>query len=43
MGIGMVLVVTPEASHRILEDAANGAYKAYRLGEVVAGEGVSYS
>ncbi|XP_062083355.1 phosphoribosylformylglycinamidine cyclo-ligase, chloroplastic [Humulus lupulus] len=43
MGIGMVLVVTPEASYRILEEAANGAYKAYRIGEVVNGEGVSYS
>ncbi|KAM6541507.1 hypothetical protein CsatB_005954 [Cannabis sativa] len=43
MGIGMVLVVTPEASHRILEETANGAYKAYRIGEVVKGEGVSYS
>ncbi|PON61675.1 Phosphoribosylformylglycinamidine cyclo-ligase [Parasponia andersonii] len=43
MGIGMVLVVSPEASRRILEDAANGAYKAYRIGEVVSGEGVTYS
>lgn len=42
MGIGMVLVVSKEASHRILEDG-NGAYKAYRIGEVVRGEGVSYS
>ena len=41
MGIGMVLVVSQEASHRILEDA-NGAYTAYCIGEVVAGEGVSY-
>lgn len=39
MGIGMVLVVSKEASHRILEDA-NGAYC---IGEVVTGEGVSYS
>lgn len=39
MGIGMVLVVSEEASHRILEDA-NGAYC---IGEVVTGEGVSYS
>ncbi|KAH7529027.1 hypothetical protein FEM48_Zijuj05G0140000 [Ziziphus jujuba var. spinosa] len=39
MGIGMVLVVSPEASHRILEDA-NG--EAYRIGEVSSGEGVSY-
>ncbi|TYH43402.1 hypothetical protein ES332_D11G126500v1 [Gossypium tomentosum] len=41
MGIGMVLVVSKEASQRILEDA-NGAYTAYRIGEVVNGEGVSY-
>ena len=42
MGIGMVLVVNSEASRRILEDANGGAYKAYRIGEVVSGEGVSY-
>ncbi|KAL4626991.1 hypothetical protein ACB092_05G135500 [Castanea dentata] len=41
MGIGMVLVVSKEASYRILE-SGNGAYKAYRIGEVVSGEGVSY-
>ncbi|EOX95221.1 Phosphoribosylformylglycinamidine cyclo-ligase [Theobroma cacao] len=41
MGIGMVLIVSQEASHRILEDG-NSAYKAYRIGEVVTGEGVSY-
>ncbi|MFQ6633517.1 hypothetical protein Gotur_011277 [Gossypium turneri] len=41
MGIGMVLVASKEASQRILEDA-NGAYTAYRIGEVVNGEGVSY-
>ncbi|MBA0741483.1 hypothetical protein Gogos_014635 [Gossypium gossypioides] len=41
MGIGMVLVVSKEASQRILEDA-NGAYTAYRIGEVVNGGGVSY-
>ncbi|PRQ49063.1 putative phosphoribosylformylglycinamidine cyclo-ligase [Rosa chinensis] len=38
MGIGMVLVVSKEASHRILEDG-NGAYC---IGEVITGEGVSY-
>ncbi|MBA0831932.1 hypothetical protein Goarm_016359, partial [Gossypium armourianum] len=38
MGIGMVLVASKEASQRILEDA-NGAYTAYRIGEVVNGEG----
>ncbi|KAH1081213.1 hypothetical protein J1N35_020974 [Gossypium stocksii] len=41
MGIGMVLVVSKEASQRILEDT-NGAYTAYRIGEVATGEGVSY-
>ncbi|KAK8565523.1 hypothetical protein V6N13_020622 [Hibiscus sabdariffa] len=41
MGIGMVLVVSKEASQRILEDA-NGAYTAYHIGEVVNGEGVTY-
>ena len=41
MGIGMVLVVSKEASYRILE-SGNGAYKAYRIGEVVSGAGVSY-
>ncbi|XP_044462705.1 phosphoribosylformylglycinamidine cyclo-ligase, chloroplastic/mitochondrial-like [Mangifera indica] len=41
MGIGLVLVVSQEASHKIL-DGANGAYKAYRIGEVVNGEGVAY-
>nr|APR64065.1 hypothetical protein [Populus tomentosa] len=39
MGIGMVLVVTEEASHKILEE---GQHKAYRIGEVVCGEGVRY-
>eukprot|EP00258_Populus_trichocarpa_P002655 XP_002302749.2 phosphoribosylformylglycinamidine cyclo-ligase, chloroplastic/mitochondrial [Populus trichocarpa] len=39
MGIGMVLVMTEEASRRILEE---GQHKAYRIGEVVHGEGVSY-
>ena len=40
MGIGMVLVVSKEASYRILE-SGNGAYKAYRIGVAVSGEGVS--
>jgi len=39
MGIGMVLVVTEEASRKILEE---GQHKAYRIGEVVCGEGVRY-
>ncbi|XP_062008941.1 phosphoribosylformylglycinamidine cyclo-ligase, chloroplastic/mitochondrial-like [Rosa rugosa] len=38
MGIGMVLVVSKEASHRILEDG----HGAYCIGEVITGEGVSY-
>ncbi|KAE8693722.1 Phosphoribosylformylglycinamidine cyclo-ligase [Hibiscus syriacus] len=41
MGIGMVLVVSQEASQKILEDA-NGAYTAYRIGEVMNGDGVTY-
>ncbi|OAY48736.1 phosphoribosylformylglycinamidine cyclo-ligase, chloroplastic/mitochondrial [Manihot esculenta] len=39
MGIGMVLIVSEEASRVILED---GHYTAHRIGEVVMGEGVSY-
>ena len=34
LGIGMVMVVSPEAASRILEEVKNG--------EVVNGEGVSY-
>lgn len=41
MGIGMVLVVSPDAALKILGDA-NGATPMYRIGEVVTGEGVSY-
>ncbi|KAK0579068.1 hypothetical protein LWI29_020393 [Acer saccharum] len=41
MGIGMVLVVSQEASQRIL-DEQHGSYTAYRIGEVVNGKGVSY-
>ncbi|XP_065863396.1 phosphoribosylformylglycinamidine cyclo-ligase, chloroplastic/mitochondrial-like [Euphorbia lathyris] len=39
MGIGMVLIVSEEAARRIVED---GDHKAYRIGEVVTSEGVSY-
>ncbi|WCJ21450.1 Phosphoribosylformylglycinamidine cyclo-ligase [Euphorbia peplus] len=39
MGIGMVLIVNKEAARGILED---GHHKAYRIGEVVTNEGVSY-
>ncbi|XP_010259376.1 PREDICTED: phosphoribosylformylglycinamidine cyclo-ligase, chloroplastic/mitochondrial [Nelumbo nucifera] len=41
MGIGMVLVVSPEASVKIL-GKGNGRNLAYRIGEVISGEGVSY-
>nr|GMD31177.1 phosphoribosylformylglycinamidine cyclo-ligase, chloroplastic/mitochondrial [Ipomoea batatas] len=41
MGIGMVLVVTPDAARRILEDGCESS-KAFRIGEVVQGDGVSY-
>lgn len=41
MGIGMVLVVSPDAAVRLLGDA-HGKNIAYRIGEVVKGEGVSY-
>lgn len=39
MGIGMVLVVTPDTARKILEDEN---FEAFRLGEVVEGDGVSY-
>ncbi|XP_010516055.1 PREDICTED: phosphoribosylformylglycinamidine cyclo-ligase, chloroplastic [Camelina sativa] len=42
LGIGMVLVVSPEAASRILQEAKNGDYVAYRVGEVINGEGVTY-
>ncbi|KAI3787269.1 hypothetical protein L1987_41620 [Smallanthus sonchifolius] len=38
MGIGMVLVASKEAAERIL----NGDETAYRIGEVINGDGVSY-
>ncbi|KAK1297965.1 hypothetical protein QJS10_CPB14g01510 [Acorus calamus] len=38
MGIGMVLVVSPDASKRILEDG----HGAFLIGEVTKGEGVTY-
>ncbi|XP_077219131.1 phosphoribosylformylglycinamidine cyclo-ligase, chloroplast / phosphoribosyl-aminoimidazole synthetase / AIR synthase (PUR5) [Tasmannia lanceolata] len=41
MGIGMVLVVSPEASARILGEG-NGRNSVYCIGEVVSGEGVTY-
>ncbi|CAA7027781.1 unnamed protein product [Microthlaspi erraticum] len=42
MGIGMVMVVSPEAALRILGEAENGDYVAYRIGHVIDGEGVTY-
>ncbi|KFK34052.1 hypothetical protein AALP_AA5G095900 [Arabis alpina] len=42
MGIGMVIVVSQEAALRILGEAENGNYVAYRIGEVMNGEGVAY-
>lgn len=43
MGIGMVLVVSPEAADRILGEVSKTSI-AYRIGEVVVkGDGVSYS
>lgn len=42
MGIGMVLVVTPEAANRILENGSD-TEKAYRIGEVISRNGVTYS
>ncbi|KAL5997391.1 Phosphoribosylformylglycinamidine cyclo-ligase, chloroplastic/mitochondrial [Asimina triloba] len=42
MGIGMVLVVSPEAAVRILQDRDAG-YHAHGIGEVTSGEGVTYA
>nr|CAB3464180.1 unnamed protein product [Digitaria exilis] len=41
MGIGMVLVVSREAADRIIEES-HGSNPAYRIGEVIEGEGVHY-
>uniref|UniRef100_J3LUG1 phosphoribosylformylglycinamidine cyclo-ligase n=2 Tax=Oryza brachyantha TaxID=4533 RepID=J3LUG1_ORYBR len=41
MGIGMVLVVSKEAADRILEDT-HEPNRAYRIGEVIRGQGVQY-
>jgi phosphoribosylformylglycinamidine cyclo-ligase len=41
MGIGMVLVVSRESADRIIEDT-HGSSPAYRIGEVIEGEGVHY-
>jgi phosphoribosylformylglycinamidine cyclo-ligase len=42
MGIGMVLVVSPEAANGILENLVENG-KAYHIGEVISGNGVTYS
>ncbi|KAL1221738.1 Phosphoribosylformylglycinamidine cyclo-ligase [Cardamine amara subsp. amara] len=42
LGIGMVMVVSLEAALRILGEVENGDYVAYRIEEVINGEGVSY-
>lgn len=42
MGIGMVLVVSPEAADRILSEC-QGSSTAYRIGEVITGEGVEFA
>lgn len=41
MGIGMVLVVRSDAAARILSEC-QGSSGAYRIGEVIVGEGVEY-
>lgn len=41
MGIGMVLVVSPDAALRILREA-NGENAAYLIGEVTSGDGVTF-
>ncbi|XP_061346850.1 phosphoribosylformylglycinamidine cyclo-ligase, chloroplastic/mitochondrial [Gastrolobium bilobum] len=42
MGIGMVLVVSSEAANRILENRGE-IKKVYRIGEVISGNGVTYT
>ncbi|OAY69091.1 Phosphoribosylformylglycinamidine cyclo-ligase, chloroplastic/mitochondrial [Ananas comosus] len=42
MGIGMVLVVSPEAATRILAEH-QGSNSTYKIGEIIAGEGVVYA
>lgn len=41
MGVGMVLVVSPEAAQRILNDKST-TNPVYRIGEVISGDGVCY-
>lgn len=42
MGIGMVLVVSPEASIQILENR-DESDKIFKIGEVIRGKGVTFS
>ncbi|XP_047168072.1 phosphoribosylformylglycinamidine cyclo-ligase, chloroplastic/mitochondrial [Vigna umbellata] len=42
MGIGMILVVSPEAANRILENRGQ-TDKFYRIGEIISGNGVTFS
>ena len=42
MGIGMVLVVSPETADRILENRGE-TNKVYRIGEVTNSKGVAFS
>ncbi|KAJ1277505.1 hypothetical protein BS78_04G009100 [Paspalum vaginatum] len=42
MGIGMVLVIGRESADRIIEDTHHGSHPAYRVGEVIQGEGLQY-
>ncbi|CAO2037419.1 unnamed protein product [Urochloa humidicola] len=42
MGIGMVLVVSRESADRIIQET-HGLNPAYRIGEVIQGEGVHYA
>jgi len=42
MGIGMILVVGPEAANRILENRGE-TEKFYRIGEIISGKGVTFS
>ncbi|XP_068660618.1 phosphoribosylformylglycinamidine cyclo-ligase, chloroplastic-like [Aristolochia californica] len=41
MGIGMVLVVSPETAARILEEGTEGS-TVFQIGEVIQGDGVTY-
>lgn len=42
MGIGMVLVMSPEAAKRVIAESTTDA-PVYHIGEVINGEGVQFS